>query len=514
MGRSKITIGIFTSLFVLCFNFETDAQTWSKTFSEIEVGSGGSTRIMVSETDELFIDEVQVMSPNQVMRIRKIDPIDGTEIASNTLELPFTTIYYTERGSSDLFDGGVVSAYTSSSAQGKSLIFRILTDELELAYENISLFPDSNVSYYQARAFSENEFLILGATNPAESSVRNLTLTKITSEGEVLWLKTLDGGSTPWVDFNIFARNIEISDSGHILVSALYFDEDTFSECSVLEYDYDRLIILCDPEGNEIWRYDGDEHCQYDNIPKSIFTSTNEIIVACGDYDPDFEPPFENAQGFYVPTLSKLSMEGEELWRIPIGEHGISASVFSVAETVEGDFIAVGTRFSLVGGQWEGFVAKVTTDGEILWNHNYRYAPDRPSFLFDVALLSDGRIACSGHAETSVGINTSQSWVLVLDQDGCLEADCGLSVDEYAQEAFNIYPNPVQNTLNLSWSKGLFSEAVITMRSLDGKILFEETVFISNQHQINTHDLPNGYYVLSVSSQYGVQTERVVVAHQ
>jgi len=513
MGRSKIGVCILALLFVLCFNFEAEAQTWSKTFSEIEVGSGGSTRIMVSETDELFIDEVQVMSPNQVMRIRKIDASDGTEIGSNTLELPLTTIYYSPRGSSDLFDGGIVSAYLSSSAQGKSLIFRILTNELELAYENISLFPDSSVAYFQARSFNENEFLILGSTQPAESSIRNLTLTKITSEGEVLWLKTLDGGSTPWVDFNIFARNIEISNSGHILVSALYFDEDTFAECSVLEYDYDRLIILCDPEGNEIWRYDGDENCQYDNIPKAIFTSTNEIIVACGDYDPDFEPPFEHDQGFYVPTLSKLNMEGEELWRIPIGEYGISASVFSVVETVEGDFIAVGTRFSLVGGQWIGFVAKVTTDGEIVWNHNYRYAPDRPSFITDVALLSDGRIACSGHAETSVQINPAESWVMVLDQDGCLEADCGLSVDEHAANAFTLYPNPAHASFNLSWSTGVFSEAVITMSSLEGKIIFEEVVFISNQHQIDTSNLPNGYYLLSVSTQDGVHTERVVVAH-
>jgi len=513
MGRSKIGVCILASLFVLCFNFEVEAQTWSKTYSEIDIGSGNSTRIMVSETDELFIDEVQVMSPNQVVRIRKIEASNGTEIASNTLELPLTTIFYTERGSSDLFDGGIVSAYTSSSAQGKSLIFRILTDELELTYENISLFPDSNVSYFQARSFNENEFLILGSTQPAESSIRNLTLTKITSEGEVLWLKTLDGGSTPWVDFNIFARNIEISNSGHILVSALYFDEDTFAECSVLEYDYDRLIILCDPEGNEIWRYDGDENCQYDNIPKAIFTSTNEIIVACGDYDPDFEPPFEHDQGFYVPTLSKLNMEGEELWRIPIGEYGISASVFSVVETVEGDFIAVGTRFSLVGGQWIGFVAKVTTDGEIVWNHNYRYAPDRPSFITDVALLSDGRIACSGHAETSVQINPAESWVMVLDQDGCLEADCGLSVDEHAANAFTLYPNPAHASFNLSWSTGVFSEAVITMSSLEGKIIFEEVVFISNQHQIDTSNLPNGYYLLSVSTQDGVHTERVVVAH-
>jgi hypothetical protein len=513
MGRSKITIGIFTLLFVLCFNFETDAQTWSKTFSEIEVGSGGSTRIMVSETDELFIDEVQVLSPNQVVRIRKVDASDGAEIVSNTLELPLTTIYFSRRGSSDLFDGGIVSAYSSSSAQGLSTIFRILNTSLELAYEAISLYSDSIVYYYQARSFDENEFLILGSTTPAESSISELTLTKINSEGEVLWLKTLDGGSTPWVDYNITARNIEISDSNHILVSALYFDEDTFAECSVLDYDSNRLIILCDPEGNEIWRYDGDEHCQYDNYPKAIFTSTSEIIIGCGDYDPDFEPPFENAQGFYIPTLSKLNMNGDELWRIPIGEYGITAAVRSVVETEEGDFVAVGTRFSLVGGQLEGFVAKITTDGEILWNHNYRYAPDRPSSIIDVALLSDGRIACSGNAEISVPNGARESWVMVLDQDGCLEADCGTSVNEYAQEAFNIYPNPVQNTLNLSWSNGLQAQSLITLQTLDGKTVVEEETFISNQHQLDTSDLPNGYYILSVSTQYGVQTERVVVAH-
>jgi hypothetical protein len=513
MGRSKIGVCMLTSLFVLCFNFETEAQTWSKTFSEIEIGSGNSTRIMVSENDELFIDEVQVMSPNQVVRIRKIDSIDGTEIASHTLELPFTTIYYSRKGSSDLFDGGIVSAYTSSNAQGLSTIYRILNTDLELVYEDISLFSDSTVYYYQARSFNDNEFLILGSTNPSESSIAALTLTKINSEGEVLWLKTLDGGSTPWIEYNIFARNVEISESNHILVSALYFDEATFAECSVLAYDDDRLIILCDPEGNEIWRYDGDENCQYDNYPKAIFTSTNEIIVACGDYDPDFEPPFEHDQGFYVPTLSKLSMEGEELWRVPFGEYGIAATVKSVVETEEGDFVAVGTRFSLVGGQLEGFVAKITTDGEIVWNHNYRYAPDRPSVLNDVVLLSDGRIACCGQAEISVPNNAAESWVMVLDQDGCLEADCGTSVDELEANAFNIYPNPVQNTLNLSWSNGLQAQALITLQTLDGKTVVEEETFISNQHQLDTSDLPNGYYILSVSTQDGVQTERVVVAH-
>ncbi len=69
---------------------------------------------MVSENDEIFIDEVQVMLPNQVARIRKIDAFDGAEIGSNTLELPLTTIYYSQRGSSDLSEDGLVSAYSSS----------------------------------------------------------------------------------------------------------------------------------------------------------------------------------------------------------------------------------------------------------------------------------------------------------------------------------------------------------------------------------------------------------------
>jgi hypothetical protein len=128
-------------------------------------------------------------------------------------------------------------------------------------------------------------------------------------------------------------------------------------------------------------------------------------------------------------------------------------------------------------------------------------------------LLSDGRIACCGQAEISVPNNAAESWVLVLDQDGCLEADCGMSVDEQAANAFNIFPNPAQNTLNLSWSNGLQAQALITLQTLDGKTVVEEETFISNQHQLDTSDLPNGYYILSVSTQDGVQTERVVVAH-
>ncbi|MDG1262863.1 MAG: T9SS type A sorting domain-containing protein [Flavobacteriales bacterium] len=295
------------------------------------------------------------------------------------------------------------------------------------------------------------------------------------------------------------------------MISALYYDPDTFAECSFLAFDDDRLIILCDPEGNEVWRYDGDENCQYDNFPKAIFTSTNEIIVGCGDYDPDFDPPFEHQEGFYIPTVSKLNMDGEELWSVPIGEHGISASVFSVVETEEGDFVAVGTRFSLVGGQWEGFVAKISSEGAILWNHNYRYEPDRPSRLHDVAILSDGRIACSGLAEISVGNNARESWVMVLDQDGCLEEDCGTAVNENPESPFSIYPNPATNQLNLSWSTTIHGKALVRMTTLAGKIVLEEETTTSQQHTIDTSALAEGFYLLTVQMNNQWYVEKVVV---
>ena len=78
----------------------------------------------------------------------------------------------------------------------------------------------------------------------------------------------------------------------------------------------------------------------------------------------------------------------------------------------------------------------------------------------------------------------------------------------------NVYPNPADNVLNLSFVSNNNSEIVISLTDITGKILYNEPANISagsNNMQIDVSGLSKGMYILKLEEGVSSLQYRVIV---
>jgi hypothetical protein len=72
-----------------------------------------------------------------------------------------------------------------------------------------------------------------------------------------------------------------------------------------------------------------------------------------------------------------------------------------------------------------------------------------------------------------------------------------LSLDDFNQDQFSIYPNPSQNVVNIESKNNLNIESV-KIFDLFGKLIIEKT---QNTNQVSVENLSNGVYIVEVASE-------------
>ena len=72
-----------------------------------------------------------------------------------------------------------------------------------------------------------------------------------------------------------------------------------------------------------------------------------------------------------------------------------------------------------------------------------------------------------------------------------------LSLDDFNQDQFSIYPNPSQNVVNIESKNNLIIES-IKIVDLSGKLIIEKN---QNTNQVDIENLSNGMYIVEVASE-------------
>jgi len=73
----------------------------------------------------------------------------------------------------------------------------------------------------------------------------------------------------------------------------------------------------------------------------------------------------------------------------------------------------------------------------------------------------------------------------------------------------NIYPNPVDDVVQISGNSGVESELLLT--NLHGQVLVSTR--FENSAQINVGDLPGGVYFIKITSKNESHVEKIIIAH-
>ena len=80
-----------------------------------------------------------------------------------------------------------------------------------------------------------------------------------------------------------------------------------------------------------------------------------------------------------------------------------------------------------------------------------------------------------------------------------------------ANRYISLYPNPTVNIARLQLS-GLKGDAVITISSITGKMLWYRTHVTDNAYVLPVENLPAGLYIVTVKDAAGVTTLKLVKA--
>jgi photosystem II stability/assembly factor-like uncharacterized protein len=88
--------------------------------------------------------------------------------------------------------------------------------------------------------------------------------------------------------------------------------------------------------------------------------------------------------------------------------------------------------------------------------------------------------------------------------------DATLSVDEFALESFQVYPNPAKNEVSLKWDKS----DLVSVRIFDalGKLMyFTKNINISESKQIDVSNYASGLYFIRINNLNGFVTKKLII---
>lgn len=164
---------------------------------------------------------------------------------------------------------------------------------------------------------------------------------------------------------------------------------------------------------------------------------------------------------------------------------------------------------------WCGGCAPMSdANGDNIWElvialntgtYEYKYAYD--TWAGSEALTAGDPCTVTNAGFTNRILDVTNTVVMdTVCYGSCL--DCGgINVDEETENAFSIYPNPVQGSFLIQSSSLVKSLSILDNT---GKRISLPTVALNNNVQVNTESLPTGIYHVQVVTANGASSQRFV----
>jgi hypothetical protein len=346
-------------------------------------------------------------------------------------------------------------------------------------------------------------------------------LCKIDSIGNIEWEKTFGN------QFLDNAGTMKITSDEHIqIIGATVADGGMVSCGHTPEFDYDIWMVKLDMNGEII-----DQQCYggsdvdfgfvmeelEDGLILAGITNSNDGDVSGYHGTPGMD-------GYRDIWIVRFDIDGNILWQKCLGGSEIEYPAL-ITQTENGSFIMVGETYSnnydvsgnhsMPGGnESDLWLVKLSSDGELLWQHCYGgYGSERLYVPHTVLKKSDYNYVLASwtdYVSDDVTCDIHQQWVRdawILE----LDIDDTTNTDEYglATHGINVYPNPAQDYVvfefplstiqNPSYNIGSKNSAVITIINVFGN---QVAMLPVNTEKIvwDTKDLQHGIYLYKVQS--------------
>jgi hypothetical protein len=375
---------------------------------------------------------------------------------------------------------------------------------------------------------SDGNYIITGITEDVEFGDDDVFVLKFTAEGTELWVEDYDGNAaeddianyitelsdgdllicgssedgdnmdmwlfeiTPSGEFvgeNFYGLNgndeancvVELDDGSVILVGNSY---DEINE------DMDGVLIKIDAFGDEEWAYYTSG--LVDEEFNDVIVDENEDFLIVGAQEDEVNEDLDI-------LLEKVSNDGSTvLFSYTFDYNGGDDEAYRVYVNPENECFIVGEVEDTNNDDSDAYIASVDTDlgnitGEVLYGDIF------DDVFFDFDFTSDNGFICVGSTEINEA-GDSDVYLVKTDEDGYTSID-----EEFSNSnSFVLYPNPVQDVLNIYNSKNNYSN--YSIENSNGQIV-QRGIF---QNSINVSNLKEGMYFIILTADKNIITKKFI----
>jgi hypothetical protein len=348
--------------------------------------------------------------------------------------------------------------------------------------------------FYGTQINLNNDYLGIGVTGIPNSTNQNFFIVKIDTNGNLIFQKEYGG-----IGYEIAYMSIEYSSNKNIIFGRKYSNNQN-------NYPW---VLKIDSMGNlidEKWFIGGNGH------PKVAggFGATKGIngdIVVTGSLD-----TIINVGDAQYPIFFGI-MDTNFNFNIKYAFNGAyPVRPYIIKQIKDSSYVAVGYK----EGAITGCIAKVSKDGELLWQREYIYKQYGFNYFADFQETKDGGFIITGATN---GDTSQDIWLVKLDSLGLLNdsliVNNGTVLVNSSTNILQLYPNPTQSQLHLKifFTQPQYEMAMLTVYDMVGKQILSENIILQQgkaNHTVNVSNLPSGNYIAIVQAGGEVVKQRFV----
>jgi len=327
----------------------------------------------------------------------------------------------------------------------------------------------------------------------------DIWVVKLNENGIVEWDNTIGGSN-----YDSIRSLFVTSDGGSILGGTSGSDiSGDKTENSIGLSDF--WVVKLNPDGLIEWQntIGGTESDWIESISQ---TSDGGYIVG-GVSESDISgDKTENSNGGFDFWVIKLDNSGTVVWQNTIGGNNID-TLKSICETDDGGFFIAGSSTSDISGDKtentmggsDYWVVKLNSLGSIEGQNTI--GGNNAEAAYSAVQLNDGSFLLSGFSNSDIsGDKTEDSmgeydyWILKLSAT--------LGLQDILKNVFNLYPNPVQETLNIESQQQLEN---VKLYNLQGQLIKEVS-----SNNVDVSQLSAGLYFVKVTVEGKSQTQKFI----
>jgi hypothetical protein len=243
---------------------------------------------------------------------------------------------------------------------------------------------------YYAEQTNDDGFILVGTTDAFGSGLDDVWLIKTNSFGDTLWTKTI-GGS----EYDYATCVHQTNDGGYII----------FGETNSFDPNFwEGYMIKTNSFGDTLWTKHLGDYAYYFieegvEVPDSGYVFAGYTKIDAGDPEDLW--------------LVKTDLYGDTVWTKIYGgtERDLPSSI---NRTSDGGFIISGSTESYGTGDFDGWLIRTDSNGNLIWTKTYGGADN--NYANDVRQTEDGGFIIAGSTEASNHYH--DAWLIRTDYNG------------------------------------------------------------------------------------------------